>query len=206
MAVMCRRGSILRQLHVLGISTSIPNDQSETILHLACSQGLDGMVLTLLSLGMDLNQMTTPGPPGPRQRIRHGDIALSETAPDPIMHRPASSLGFRARDKEGFTTPFGTEEERKYPIYLAIAPGKSIACVRALMEHEADSNVRTSSGATALQLSFEMGDETGDIVELLLSREADPNALISMGRTMLHLAAAMGLDESYLYWLLLART
>ncbi|KAK4107909.1 ankyrin, partial [Canariomyces notabilis] len=66
-------------------------------------------------------------------------------------------------------------------------------CVKALVEHGADSNVRTSRGATALQLSFEMGDQTDEITKLLLSRGADPNAEVGFGRTMLHLAAAMGL-------------
>ncbi|EAQ86895.1 hypothetical protein CHGG_08148 [Chaetomium globosum CBS 148.51] len=68
-----------------------------------------------------------------------------------------------------------------------------MACVKVLVEFGADSDIRTSNGTTALQLCFEMGDGTEEIVHFLLGRGADPNAQVGMSRTMLHMAAAMGL-------------
>jgi ankyrin repeat protein len=91
---------------------------------------------------------------------------------------------------------FGAEKELQYPIHLAISLGKSIDCVRALIEHGADCNARTSNRATALELRLEMGDGKEEIIGFLLARGADPNAGVSTDRTtMLHIAAALGLAQ-----------
>ncbi|KAK4042476.1 hypothetical protein C8A01DRAFT_33415 [Parachaetomium inaequale] len=196
-AVMLRHGSLLREMHTLGVSIDTYNDRGETPLHVACSQGLDDMIRLLVSLGADPNQMTRY----PQERARAAPhfrncFNGANMFRDPIL-RPFSSLGFRPGNAEGMPpSSFGAEKELQYPIHLAISLGKSIASVRALAEHGADPNARTSSGATALELCFEMGDGREEIVGFLLARGADPNAGVSMGRTtLLHIAAAVGLDR-----------
>ncbi|KAH6613404.1 hypothetical protein F5144DRAFT_402964 [Chaetomium tenue] len=174
--------SLLQEMHSLGISfDQCSHDNGMAPLHVACSEGQADMVRVLLELGADVNQMTRP--------VQRREPAESD-------RRPLTALGFRLGDSGApgvSPLAFGSNQELQYPIHLAISGAKSMASVRVLVEFGADSNVRTSNGTTALQLCFEMGDGTEEIVQFLLGRGANPNAQVGMGRTMLHIAAAMGL-------------
>jgi ankyrin repeat protein len=181
-AVMLHHGGLLREMHTLGVSLDACNHRGETPLHVACSQGLDDMICLLVALGADPNQMTRyPHERGRAAPHFRNCFNGANILTDPIL-RPFSSLGFRPGNAEGMPSSFGAEKELQYPIHLAISLGKSIASVRALVNHGADPNARTSSGATALELCFEMGDGREEIVGFLLARGADPNAGVSMGR------------------------
>jgi len=185
--VVFGHSNLLRGMSSLGISMDLYNELGMTPLHVACSEGKDEMIRVLVGLGADPNRMT-----------RLEATKNVQDPPDYRRTRPSTGLGFRPGDTvaQGMTpSTFGTEQELRCPIHIAISMAKSITCVKILVELGADTNLRTSNETTPLQLCFELGDGSEKIVEFLLARGADPNAKIGMGRSMLHVAGAMGLGR-----------
>lgn len=200
-AVILRRESIIQQCQALGLSIDRYSSGGKTLLHVACENGYKSMVDLLLSFGADANKPIIQSSgleeekQAPRERMRHYETYRHNYPADPVP-RPLSSMGFRVagHGPQGIMSPFREEFEVLRPIHLAVAAGKSAGCARRLARRGgADVNARTSRGATALQMSLEVGDASREIVELLLEMGADPNADVGFGRTMVHVAAAMGL-------------
>ena len=183
-----------------GVSSSICTDYGETLLHVATRCSQPRLIDLILLAGADVNAISSiksviPPLLGEDAEIKRNEFYVDVNdgqAPDDLLERISglkSSLGFRQSNGRVLSV---IDEDFEAPLHRAARNG-DIECLKELLQHSADVNIKTALGSTALHLAVLKFRK--HVVEVLLASGADPNATLTYGRTPLHLAAASGQED-----------